>query len=174
MCDWLLNPFLFLLDPPYIAWLCRDMGHWEGTGETRKKIWKGEICRRENGEQKLQLRTILLLTLFLGTNILSTFSQDPVTPLAPSAPYTPISSVHPGVASLHSSPLHPSRSLYGGSPGSKRGYASPGRRYDVNLRAELEKHKNNLTLEDWQACSDWKQNNGLHTCFLVVLMFKQI
>uniref|UniRef100_A0A0P4W212 Solute carrier family 25 member 46 n=1 Tax=Scylla olivacea TaxID=85551 RepID=A0A0P4W212_SCYOL len=76
--------------------------------------------------------------------------QDPVTPLAPSAPYTPISSVHPGVASLHSSPLHPSRPPYGSSPGSKRplAYASPGRRQDVDLRAELEKHKSSLTLDD--------------------------
>lgn len=76
--------------------------------------------------------------------------QDPVTPLAPSAPYTPISAVHPGMASLHSSPHHPSRSPYGGSPATKRplGYASPGRRQDIDMRAELEKHKSSLTLDD--------------------------
>lgn len=92
-----------------------------------------------------------------------TFIQDPVTPLAPSAPYTPISAVHPGVASLHSSPHHPSRSPYGGSPATKRplGYASPGRRQDIDMRAELEKHKSSLTLDDWQVCSKRRQNNGL-------------
>ena len=90
----------------------------------------------------------LLLMPLLHTDMLLTVTQDPVTPLAPSAPYTPISAVHPGVASLHSSPLHPSRVPYGGSPGSKRPYASPGRRQDVDLRAELEKHKSSLTLED--------------------------
>ncbi|XP_050708852.1 mitochondrial outer membrane protein SLC25A46-like isoform X1 [Eriocheir sinensis] len=76
--------------------------------------------------------------------------QDPVTPLAPSAPYTPISAVHPGVASLHSSPLHPSRHQYGATPGNRKtpAYGTPGRRPDVDLRAELEKHKSSLNYDD--------------------------
>ncbi|KAG0728418.1 Solute carrier family 25 member 46 [Chionoecetes opilio] len=75
--------------------------------------------------------------------------QDPVTPLAPSAPYTP-SSIHPGISSLHTSPLPPPRTPYGASPATRRplGYGSPGRRQDVDMRAELEKHKSSLALDD--------------------------
>ncbi|KAK8747544.1 hypothetical protein OTU49_016443 [Cherax quadricarinatus] len=88
-------------------------------------------------------------------------TQNLVTPLTPSAPYTPISAVHPGVASLHSSPLTTS---YHGSPRSgpfgaqspvagSRGfctYVSPsGRRIDeVDLRAEMERHKISLSLDE--------------------------
>lgn len=83
-----------------------------------------------------------------------------VAPLTPSAPYTPISAVHPGVASLYSSPLNSSQH---GSPRSglfaarapvagPRGpavYVPPrDRLQEVDLRAEIEKHKMNLMQDD--------------------------
>lgn len=89
-------------------------------------------------------------TSLLVTDVFLPPTQDPVTPLAPSAPYTPIHAVHPGVASLHSSPLHPSRHQYGATPGNRKtpAHGTPGRRPDVDLRAELEKHKSSLNYDD--------------------------
>ncbi|KAK4308638.1 hypothetical protein Pmani_019674 [Petrolisthes manimaculis] len=77
-------------------------------------------------------------------------TQDLVTPLTPSAPYTPISAVHQGVASLQPSPHHPPTSPrlrgvhLGTPPSSSPRYKHP----EVDLRAELEKHKSSLNYED--------------------------
>lgn len=84
--------------------------------------------------------------------------QDLVAPLTPSAPYTPISAVHPGVASLHSSPLHTTRhgSPRQGPRGIHASAASSARRLqEVDLRAEIERHKNSLNLDDWLQLSCW-------------------
>lgn len=82
--------------------------------------------------------------------MLYSFIQDLVTPLTPSAPYTPISGVHQGVASLQPSPHHPPHSpRLGGVPRGTPLSSSPGRRHpEVDLRAELEKHKSSLNFED--------------------------
>lgn len=86
--------------------------------------------------------------------------QDLVAPLTPSAPYTPISAVHPGVASLHSSPLRTTRhgsprqgphGFHAAAADSRMSstYASPARRLqEVDMRAEIEKHKISLNLDD--------------------------
>lgn len=88
--------------------------------------------------------------------------QDLVTPLTPSPPYSAATVMHKGVASLHSSPLNaslhgsPKQMPYGVSvapPGAgSRGssvHASPALRHqNVDLRAEMEKHKINLSFDD--------------------------
>ncbi|XP_068238161.1 mitochondrial outer membrane protein SLC25A46-like isoform X1 [Palaemon carinicauda] len=87
--------------------------------------------------------------------------QDLVAPLTPSAPYPPAAAMHKGIQSLHSSPLNtshhssPRQMPYGvnitplsGSRGSSS-HASPAHRLqNVDLRAEMEKHKMSLSFED--------------------------
>lgn len=89
--------------------------------------------------------------------------QDLVGPLAPSAPYTPLQAVPPpGMAGLHSPPLTSSPRHHQGSPrqalhGASRGVvsggmgdtSSPARRpREFDVRAEMEKHKFNLSIDD--------------------------
>ncbi|KAK7071696.1 hypothetical protein SK128_026186 [Halocaridina rubra] len=86
--------------------------------------------------------------------------QDIVAPLTPSAPYPPAAAMHKGITSLHSSPLN-STSQHGSpkmpygvsaTPSGSRGsslYSSPAHRLqNVDLRAEMEKHKMSLSFDD--------------------------
>lgn len=88
--------------------------------------------------------------------------QIHVAPLTPgAAPYTPISSLHGGIASLHSSPMHsarqrPQRHPQSGSVdlGDLSGYEysplSSKDSHDLDLRAEVDRHRANLQqFRDW-------------------------
>lgn len=101
---------------------------------------------------------------FLSFFFFSINHQDLVGPLAPSAPYTPLQAVPPpGMAGLHSPPLTSSPRHHQGSPrqalhGASRGLvsggmgdtSSPARRpREFDVRAEMEKHKFNLSIDDW-------------------------
>ena len=78
-------------------------------------------------------------------------------PLAPGAPYTNISSVHPAVSSLHSTPQNSPRHYV--SPrasddinlaqyqGLNASAATRLRMKDLDMKAEVEKYKANLSME---------------------------
>lgn len=144
-------------------------------------FWIGEEVDHKLDIHCRDRSRIVHLVLSPISNIFPPFSfsfpvngQDLVGPLAPSAPYTPLQAVPPpGMAGLHSPPLTSSPRHHQGSPrqglhGVGRGLvsggagetSSPARRLrEFDVRAEMEKHKLNLSIDDW-APGEQQQNSS--------------
>ncbi|KAB7494495.1 Solute carrier family 25 member 46 [Armadillidium nasatum] len=98
------------------------------------------------------------VSLFLSPPVPKPISQSHVAPLTPGVAYPPVTAFHSGVSSLHSSPIHVARSREARNPhsgsvdlGDLSGmeYSSspsprPGASHNIDVKAEIERHKANL------------------------------